>query len=127
MRYREREGTHPQNMYFQCDGAPCHYARQVTGYLNHQYPGKWIGRGGPIAWPPRSPDLNPVDLFIWGCYKELVYHTEFSTLEELRTNLNEVQDQIKQKTQSFRDLRRNFLRRCHLCIEAGGGHFEHLL
>ena len=24
---------------------------------------KWIGRGGPVAWPPRSPDLALPDYF----------------------------------------------------------------
>jgi hypothetical protein len=26
--------------------------------------GRRIGRGGPIAWPPRSPDLTPLDSFL---------------------------------------------------------------
>ncbi|KAJ4449822.1 hypothetical protein ANN_01228 [Periplaneta americana] len=25
--------------------------------------------GGPISWPPRSPDLTPLDLFLWGSLK----------------------------------------------------------
>ena len=24
------------------------------------FPGRWIGRGGPVPWPARSPDLNPL-------------------------------------------------------------------
>ena len=24
----------------------------------------WIGRGGTIAWPPRSPDLTPLDFSV---------------------------------------------------------------
>ncbi|KAJ8962740.1 hypothetical protein NQ318_001138, partial [Aromia moschata] len=36
---------------------------------------RWIGRGNdaPISWPPRSPDLNPCDFFIWGDLKQKVY------------------------------------------------------
>jgi len=34
---------------------------------------RWIGRGGPIPWPPRSPDLNSLDFFFWGYLKETVY------------------------------------------------------
>lgn len=96
-------------------------------YLNDRFPERWIGRSGPIAWPPRSPDLNPIDFFIWGYYKELVYHSEFSTLQQLKSKLSEAAEKIQQKTQVFQDLRINFLRRCRLCIEAGGGHFEHLI
>ncbi|EFN66426.1 hypothetical protein EAG_01870, partial [Camponotus floridanus] len=50
---------------FQQDGAGPHNARIVTNYLNNEFPGRWIGRYGPIRWPPRSPDLNPLDFFLW--------------------------------------------------------------
>ena len=36
---------------------------------------EWIGRGGPIPWPPKSPDLNPLDFCVWGYAKGLVYNT----------------------------------------------------
>jgi hypothetical protein len=29
-------------------------------WLNATYARKWIGRGGPVAWPPRSPDITPM-------------------------------------------------------------------
>jgi hypothetical protein len=35
--------------------------------LNREMAGRWIGRGGPIAWPPRLPDLTLLDFFLW-CY-----------------------------------------------------------
>jgi hypothetical protein len=37
------------------------------------FPGRWIGRGGPIAWPPHSPDVNTLDFFLWGYVKVKVY------------------------------------------------------
>jgi hypothetical protein len=40
-------------MYFQHDGAPPHYTQHVRHYPNH-----WLGRGGLVAWPPRSPDFS---------------------------------------------------------------------
>ena len=48
-------------MYFQHDGAPPHYTRHVREYLNESFPNRWLGRRGPVAWPPRSPDLTPLD------------------------------------------------------------------
>ena len=30
----------------------------------------WFGRGGIIAWPPRSPDLTPLDLSVSGYVKK---------------------------------------------------------
>ena len=51
---------------FQQDGAPPHY-RQVRDFLNANFPDMWIGRGGPLAWPPRSPDLTRLDFFLGIC------------------------------------------------------------
>lgn len=52
-----------ENLFFQQDGAPPHYAMPVRNWLNERFPGKWIGRRGAIEWPPRSPDLTPLDFF----------------------------------------------------------------
>ncbi|KAL6438756.1 hypothetical protein ACFW04_004629 [Cataglyphis niger] len=47
---------------FQYDGAPAHFARRIYEHLNMQYLDRWIGQGGPIIWPARSPDLNVLEL-----------------------------------------------------------------
>jgi len=52
------------NLIFQQDGTGSHNARIVSTYLNRQFPGRWMGRYGPIHWPARSPDLNPLDFFM---------------------------------------------------------------
>jgi hypothetical protein len=41
-------------------------------FLNEGYEGGRIGTGGPVAWPIRTPDLNPLDFFLWGCMKSRV-------------------------------------------------------
>lgn len=46
------------------DGAP-HVSRNVREYLDRLYPGKWIERGGPVNWPPRSKDLSSLEYFLW--------------------------------------------------------------
>jgi hypothetical protein len=48
------------------DGAPAHFSRAVLDVLSNTYHDVWMGRGGPTAWPPRSPDLNPLDFYLWG-------------------------------------------------------------
>jgi len=47
-------------MHFQHDGAPPQYTRHVREYLNESFPNCWLGRGGPVAWPQRSPDFTPL-------------------------------------------------------------------
>ncbi|GBL77102.1 hypothetical protein AVEN_12744-1 [Araneus ventricosus] len=39
--------------------------------------GCWIGHGGPIACPSRSPDLFPIDFFLWGFLRTRVRNTCF--------------------------------------------------
>lgn len=114
-------------MWLQHDGAPAHFSRQVTEYLNVTYPNRWIGRGGTISWPPRSPDLNPLDYFLWGYFKEAVYESTNDSEQQLRQKLHHVAEVIKNNQRALRSLRRNFLRRCWLCIRTRGRHFEHLL
>ncbi|GFX17010.1 hypothetical protein TNCV_2519861 [Trichonephila clavipes] len=46
-------------------------------------PWRWIGRGVPIALPPRFPDLNPLDFFFWSHLKSLEYETLVVTMEDL--------------------------------------------
>lgn len=48
------------NLIWQQDGAPYHRSQEITNYLNAQYR-EWIGENGNYAWPPRSPDLTPLD------------------------------------------------------------------
>lgn len=114
-----------RNAWMQLDGCPAHYGRQVRQWLNTVYGERWIGRGGPVAWPARSPDLNPLDFFLWGFLKQKVYATPVHTREDLINRIgvacNEITDDMLIRTQT--SLRNRF----HLCIDQNGHHFEHLL
>ncbi|GBO24246.1 hypothetical protein AVEN_88114-1 [Araneus ventricosus] len=68
---------------FQQDGANAHTSTAVRDFLNEQYP-RWIGRRGPIPCPPRSPDLAPMDFFVWGSLKQDVYCREVASLGRRR-------------------------------------------
>lgn len=69
------------------DGAPPHYLQLVRDTLNNKFPNGWIGRGAPIAWPPRSPDLTPLDFFLWGYVKNIVYAEKIRDLPHLRARI----------------------------------------
>ncbi|KAL6421063.1 hypothetical protein ACFW04_013587 [Cataglyphis niger] len=71
-------------MNFQHDGAPTHFSRQARQFLNAYYPERWIGHGGPILWPARSPDLNVLDYFVRGYIKNLVEDRRDSTETQVR-------------------------------------------
>jgi hypothetical protein len=59
-------------IHFQQDGTPPHYLGEVHEYLSTHFPGWWIGRAVPIAGPPRSTDLTPLDFFLWGFINDRV-------------------------------------------------------
>jgi hypothetical protein len=48
------------NVAFQQDGAPPHWARIAREFHDMHFPGRWVGRGGPIPRPPRPSDLRPL-------------------------------------------------------------------
>jgi hypothetical protein len=71
-------------MLFQQDGAPPHFHKEVTDFLNRKLPEKFIGRGGPVTWPPRSPDFTLLDFYFWGYIMDAVYVPPLATtLQEL--------------------------------------------
>lgn len=118
-----------RNMWFMHDGAPPHYTLNVRNYLNQQYPNKWIGRGNdaPVTWPPRSPDLNPLDYFLWGHLKVVVYGRPVNTEEELWQRIQVAIDNFRGDEELMQRLHFNFLRRINLCTNVNGEHFEQLL
>ena len=63
------------------DGAPPHFSCFVTDVLNERFPDAWIGRGGPIPWLSRSPDLSPLDFFLWGYIKNIVYGEKIRNIQ----------------------------------------------
>lgn len=62
-RIREIVGDNFNHTWFQQDGAPAHYGRNVRALLDLEFHHRWIGRRGEIEWPARSPDLSPLDFF----------------------------------------------------------------
>lgn len=113
-------------MWYLHDGAPAHSTMGVRRFLDGRFPDHWIGRHGPVRWPARSPDLTPMDCFIWPHIKNQVYAEEpLHNLDELWARIQEIcanitPDQIQNSV-------RNYHRRLQLCLECDGGHFEQLL
>ncbi|GFU75020.1 putative transposable element [Trichonephila clavipes] len=72
-----------QELWFQQDGATCHTARATIDLLKDTFGDRLISRFGPVNWPPRSCDLTPLDYFLWGYVKSLVYADKPQTLDHL--------------------------------------------
>lgn len=114
-------------MLYQHDGAGPHFALAVRAHLDQAYPDRWIGRGGPIHWPARCPDLTPLDYFLWGHIKEIVYRNPVRDREECRRRINEAFASVGANEEMIRRVTNNLRRRVELVLERDGRHIEQFL
>ncbi|GFU92388.1 putative DD41D transposase [Trichonephila clavipes] len=79
-----------QELWFQQDGAACHTARATIDLLKDTFGDRLISRFGPVNWPPRSCDLTPLDYFLWGYVKSLVYADKPQKPDHSEDNIHRV-------------------------------------
>ncbi|GFW41917.1 DUF4817 domain-containing protein [Trichonephila clavipes] len=79
-----------QELWYQQDGTTCHTARATIHLLKDTFGDRLISRFGPVNWPPRSCDLTPLDYFLWGYVKSLVYADKPQTLDHLEDSIRRV-------------------------------------
>lgn len=113
-----------RDMWFMHDGAPPHFSQVVRQHLNRNFENRWIGREGPVAWPPRSPDLNPLDFFLWGYLKALVYANPIDTRENLLERINFHCREIGANIEALWKVQQSFIKRARECIRLEGAHVE---
>lgn len=114
-----------RRMWYQHDGAPAHSAINTRLTLDRMFDGRFIGRGGRIHWPARSPDLTPLDFFLWGTLKENVYRDVPTTPEDMKQRIVAACGDITPDV--LRRVRHSLRHRLQLCAANDGHHFEHLL
>jgi len=62
-----------------------------------QFQGHWIGRCGPVEWPPRSPDFNPLDFDMKGNLRTMVlYQAKIQNTNHLKEHIRDVCARITQ-------------------------------
>jgi hypothetical protein len=59
-----------RNVRYMHDDASAHFSYATRNYLDTPYTERCIRRQGPVSWPSRSPDLNPLKLFTLGTSKK---------------------------------------------------------
>lgn len=112
-----------QTLWYQQDGASIHTTLAVRRFLDRKFGRKWIGRYSNYPWPARSPDLTPLDFFLWGYLKSKVYlQRPFRDLDHLENTIRECAMAIPQrflinavKEVSWRTI---------ICMERDGRHTE---
>ena len=115
----------PDGHLYQHDGAPPHFSLLARSWLDENLSGRWIGRRGPHEWPPRSPDLTPLDFWLWGYVKNKVYSLGCRTNSELKRAIANTLSNVS--IEMVRNSFSEFYHRCRVCINEHGAHIEHLL
>ena len=104
------------------DGCPAHRRIMMMERLQQLFLDRIILLGLDPEWPPRSLDLTPLDLFVWGYLKSKVFLIPPANLADLRQRITMEaaqisQDMIIRATNKIR-------RRAELCIRNDGGNIE---
>ena len=76
-----------------------------------------------LDWPPRSPDITPLDSFLWAYVKDDVFTLPFpETVEQMKVK---IQDAIKKISRALLEkVHESFRRKLKLVIEKKGSHIE---
>jgi hypothetical protein len=86
---------------------------------------QWVGRRGAVSWPARSSDLNPLDCWLLGHPKTLVYSAPNSDL--LQHQVENACQEIRVEPGIFDRVSASVRRRADVCGEMQGNNKEHLL
>lgn len=113
-----------RRLWLQQDGCPAHYAAVSRAICDQKFPGRWIGRGGCVAWPARSPDLTPLDFYLWGRLKNLVYKHRPTTKEEMKNRIQEACQNLSAR--EILNAVDSVRLRLEKCVAQNGRQFEHL-
>ena len=108
--------------YFQQDEATSHTSHTSMAEIQSFFGDCVILEG---LWPLCWPNLTPPDYFLWGYLKGSVYQNKPWTIDALKANITREIHVVTADvlTRTFQ----NMVRRVQSCLDANGGHFQHML
>lgn len=115
---RDAKKLYPKNNYiFQHDSAPAHVSKLTKNFMDKNM--KYVSKD---IWPPKSPDLAPMDYFVWGWMKSRLKKYKVSNMASFKRALIRVWKEIPQKF--IINALQSWKKRCYLVNRANGGHIE---
>jgi hypothetical protein len=99
----------------------------VWDILNSSYHNREAEREERTASSTRSPDLNPLDVYLWGNLKSLAYSTPAHKIETLHQHTVNESQTLRNCLGVSECVRQSMIRRDRTRIKFHGGHFEHFL
>ena len=95
-------------------------------FLDEQLPNRWIGQQEPVEWPPRSPDLTPMDFFFWGVVKEKVFLRKPRTVDDMICRIRKARQEIDDNKELCAKVCLRVASRLQECVNNEGPQYEHL-
>ena len=113
-----------RRVWFFQDGATPHRTVAVRNRLQELFPNRVVGLNHGIEWPPRSPDLTPLDFFLWGHIQSIVYEAgPPRSLRDLQNRITQAFRQVR-RTRMVRRAVRAMRSRATTCIRLRGRQVE---
>jgi hypothetical protein len=109
------------NIFIQ-DSAPSHRHHAVQSFLKEKFKSRFLPSD---AWPPGSPDCNPLDFFFWDSVKCKVYegrhNNPFANYTELKERIEEVWQECATDLTPIRKAIKQFVPRLQAVADKDGG------
>ena len=114
-----------KKLWFQQDGATPHTAVETRKLLSEKFEDRLISLKASHIWAPHSPDLSPLDFFLWGYAKDNVYKNKPTSISELKQEITTFMRAISADT--CKAVIQNFAVRVRECLLRHGDHIEHVI
>lgn len=114
-----------KDMWFQQDGATCHTSSVTIDLLREKFDDRVISRNAGVRWPPRSCDITPLDFFLWGYVKSIVYCNKPTTINDLKDNIRRAITDIT--ADLCEKVAQNWSSRVFFLKKSRGGHLKDII
>lgn len=112
------EGIQVDRIVFMPDGHPAHYTRRNLFHLRNIFGDRVISLCSEVEWPPRLPDLNPLDFFFWGHLKSQIYRNPLENIQQLHQRLRDALATVT--PEMLERTTKNFINRLRWCRRRRG-------
>ena len=119
---RAHELVARKHLTWQQDGATSHTTEEVRDWLESKFGERTISRKMDRPWPARSPDLSPLDYFLWGAADQYIRETNPQTIEELMIDVSTYAESLDRA--AIEKAVCDIIPRAQCCLSVGGGSFE---
>ena len=122
---RTGAGGDQGSWWFEQDGASPHTSRLTLITWLEDRSGDRISRKTRRGWPPHSPDLTPLNFFLWGYLKSKVYAGDPQNLDQLNHGI--ISEVRRINCETCAKVLCEVGKKANMCPSRKGALFKHLL